>query len=191
LLRSNLLMLDEPTNHLDISSVELLALSMQMYEGTFIVISHDRHFLAKVANKIWYIEDYEIKEYPGTYAEWEAWMKRRADAARANAEPTKPKKVAEPVAVVEQPKAPEQTAEQQKQNKNRLKKLQHELEAIEADITKLEDEKFHLEQELAKPEVSADFARLNKGMEQVKVLQQKIAQLMVKWEAQAAEIEKG
>src|SRR5690606_9709899 len=74
---ANFLVLDEPTNHLDIQSVNILIQALQQYEGTCIVVSHDRYFLDHVANKIWYIEDYQIREYPGTYREYEDWNSRR------------------------------------------------------------------------------------------------------------------
>jgi ATP-binding cassette subfamily F protein 3 len=72
---ANFLLLDEPTNHLDMVSVNILAQALQQYEGTFILVSHDRHFISMVANKIWYIEDHQIKEYPGTYEEYNYYIK--------------------------------------------------------------------------------------------------------------------
>src|SRR5690606_11778885 len=74
---ANFLVLDEPTNHLDIQSVNILIQALQQYEGTFITVSHDRYFLDNLANKIWFIEDQQIKEYPGTYAEYEEWQAKR------------------------------------------------------------------------------------------------------------------
>ena len=74
---ANFLVLDEPTNHLDMASVNILIQALQQYEGTFIVVSHDRYFLDNVANKIWFIENKEIKEYPGTYQEYEEWNAKR------------------------------------------------------------------------------------------------------------------
>jgi ATP-binding cassette subfamily F protein 3 len=71
-------MLDEPTNHLDMHSVELLAEALNKYEGSLILVSHDRYFISKTANKIWEIVDHEIKEFKGTYAEWVAWNERMA-----------------------------------------------------------------------------------------------------------------
>ncbi|MEI2708548.1 MAG: ABC-F family ATP-binding cassette domain-containing protein [Chitinophagaceae bacterium] len=76
--KSNFLMLDEPTNHLDMHSVELLAEALNKYEGSLILVSHDRYFISKTANKIWEIVDHEIKEFKGTYAEWVAWNERMA-----------------------------------------------------------------------------------------------------------------
>ena len=75
--QANFLMLDEPTNHLDMLSVGILANALQNYEGTYLVVSHDRDFIDKIANKIWYIEDHQIKEYPGTYSEYNTWRSEK------------------------------------------------------------------------------------------------------------------
>jgi ATP-binding cassette subfamily F protein 3 len=81
---ANFLVLDEPTNHLDMASVNILIQALQQYEGTVIVVSHDRYFLDNVANKIWFIEDQKIKQYPGTYAEYDEWnAKRKLDPKAA------------------------------------------------------------------------------------------------------------
>ena len=74
--KANFLLLDEPTNHLDIHSCELLAEALNKYEGSYILVSHDRYFISKTANKIWEIEDGRIKEFKGTYDEWVEWNKR-------------------------------------------------------------------------------------------------------------------
>jgi ATP-binding cassette subfamily F protein 3 len=75
--QANFLLLDEPTNHLDMQSVNILIQALQQYEGTYVVVSHDRYFVSNIANKIWYIEDYEIKEYPGSFDEYEEWQSTR------------------------------------------------------------------------------------------------------------------
>ena len=74
--KANFLLLDEPTNHLDIHSVELLVESLNKYKGSFILVSHDRYFISKVANKIWEIENLKIKEFAGGYDEYVEWKKR-------------------------------------------------------------------------------------------------------------------
>src|SRR6187549_3404429 len=75
--KANFLMLDEPTNHLDIHSVDLLVDALNKYEGSIVLVSHDRYFISKIANKIWEIEDHKIVEFKGTYKEWEDWKARR------------------------------------------------------------------------------------------------------------------
>jgi len=79
--KANFLILDEPTNHLDMHSVELLAEALNKYEGSYILVSHDRYFISKTANKIWEIVDYKIKEFKGSYQEWVDWNERMAKIA--------------------------------------------------------------------------------------------------------------
>ncbi len=74
---ANFMILDEPTNHLDMISIDILSHALEKYEGTFIVVSHNRHFIEKLANKIWYIEDKKIKEFPDNYEAYEFWMKNQ------------------------------------------------------------------------------------------------------------------
>ncbi|MCB9062070.1 MAG: ABC-F family ATP-binding cassette domain-containing protein [Halobacteriovoraceae bacterium] len=68
--RNNLLLLDEPTNHLDIGSREVLLDALQRYEGTLLIVSHDRFFLKHLANKVLEVDKGEIHLYPGTYQEY-------------------------------------------------------------------------------------------------------------------------
>ncbi|MBC7915228.1 MAG: ABC-F family ATP-binding cassette domain-containing protein, partial [Pyrinomonadaceae bacterium] len=125
---ANFLILDEPTNHLDIQSVNILIQALQQYEGTIIAVSHDRYFLDNVANKIWYIENQQIKAYPGTYAEYEEWQAKRP-------------------AVIEKPAAPlkkeEKTVDKSLQNDDKtknLKKLNQTLQQLEDSISDLEND---------------------------------------------------
>lgn len=76
--KANFLMLDEPTNHLDMHSCDLLIDALNKYQGTMILVSHDRYFVSKTANKIWEIVDHSIKEFKGGYEEWVAWKERMA-----------------------------------------------------------------------------------------------------------------
>ncbi|WP_207512683.1 ABC-F family ATP-binding cassette domain-containing protein [Longitalea luteola] len=75
--KANFLMLDEPTNHLDIHSVELLIEALSKYEGSLILVSHDRYFVSKVANTIWEIDNHKIKTFAGGYEEWSEWKERQ------------------------------------------------------------------------------------------------------------------
>src|SRR6476469_4243063 len=74
--KANFLLLDEPTNHLDIHSSELLINALNRYEGSYILVSHDRYFISKTANKIWEIVDHQIKEFKGGYEEYVEWKER-------------------------------------------------------------------------------------------------------------------
>src|SRR5579871_5356841 len=74
--KANFLLIDEPTNHLDMHSCDLLIEALNRYEGSFLLVSHDRYFISKTANKIWEIEDHLIREFKGTYEEWVEWKER-------------------------------------------------------------------------------------------------------------------
>ncbi len=83
--KANFLLLDEPTNHLDIHSVELLIDSLKKYEGTLILVSHDRYFVSKTANTIWEIDDNKIREFKGSYDEWADWKERNLASSKKSA----------------------------------------------------------------------------------------------------------
>ncbi len=76
--KANFLMLDEPTNHLDMHSCDLLIEALNKYQGSIILVSHDRYFVSKTANKIWEIVDHKVKEFKGGYEEYVAWKERMA-----------------------------------------------------------------------------------------------------------------
>lgn len=64
---ANCLVLDEPTNHLDIMAREAVEAALESFDGTVLVVSHDRYFVNEVADRIWEIEDLEVKDYKGNY----------------------------------------------------------------------------------------------------------------------------
>jgi ATP-binding cassette, subfamily F, member 3 len=81
LSRSNLLILDEPTNHLDVESIEALEDALEGYEGTVILVSHDRELLRGLTGRLWLLHERHITEFDGGFAEWEAVSAERARAA--------------------------------------------------------------------------------------------------------------
>ncbi len=153
--KANFLMLDEPTNHLDIHSVDLLVESLNKYEGSLILVSHDRYFISRLANKIWEIEDQKIREFKGTYAEWEDWKERKLKAEKAEGkekEKTEVKVKAEPKqeakAEVKQPNKPIN-----QDHKKELQKVKNRFKQLEESIAVLQKSKAALEASLADPEV--------------------------------------
>lgn len=151
--KANFLLLDEPTNHLDIQSVELLIEALNQYEGSYILISHDRYFVSQTANKYWEIEDGKINSFPGTYDELVVWKQEKQDrekklAAGQPAEPKKQPEVKKEVKPVD--------AKEQNDRKKEILKQQKEFQKIEEQLNKTEAEKTKLEQQMADPEIYAD-----------------------------------
>jgi len=163
----NFMILDEPTNHLDIQSREVLIDSLKDYKGTFIVVSHDRHFLDEVCNKVWYAEDKGLVTYPGTYSEFHYHQtKRQKDSSVADNNNVETGKSVEDV-------TEKQTLDKREQaeRRNRLykelvelgienmenweelsvKQLQSALEDLESKIHINEDKKAELEKFMADP----------------------------------------
>jgi ATP-binding cassette, subfamily F, member 3 len=166
--KSNFLLLDEPTNHLDMVSVDLLANALNKYEGSYLTVSHDRYFISKTANKIWEIEDGEIKEFKGGYNEWVEWKERMASQAKQTVTEAKPlvkeeKQIAPTVVTNHPPKDKSQEKE--------INKLKKQLERIEGELNTLNNKKTSIENDLGNPEIYANkdkFLELEKNYSQVK-----------------------
>ncbi|MGB0523684.1 MAG: ABC-F family ATP-binding cassette domain-containing protein [Flammeovirgaceae bacterium] len=172
--QANFLLLDEPTNHLDMQSVSILADALKNYQGTYLVVSHDRHFISKIANKIWYIEDMQVREYPGTYDEYMTWLAKKEteqlqtkeEANPTSKEPVKSKEDTQKVTT------PQLSREQQKELSRKVSKAKKLVAELETKIDALETEKKQLEAEMAKPDVYSNpelLAELSQKYEQRKI----------------------
>lgn len=159
LTEANFLLLDEPTNHLDMRSINILIQSLQKYEGTFIVVSHDRFFVSEIANKIWWIEDEKIKEYPGTFAEFEFWKAKRDEEWKKNP----------PVKVIDKKEIkPEPTAaagnsnapKQQKPSNNFIQGLQKQFDEYEKKVNQTKAKLKELELAFTLPENTSDAKKI-------------------------------
>lgn len=176
---ANFLLLDEPTNHLDFISENILIQALQQYEGSFVVVSHNRHFVSQVANKIWYIEDKQIKEYPGTYDEYEYWRKQQAVI-------TAPVKIQAPT----EPKIEKkQEAPKSDNNQSRLKSLEKEMKKVEADLEVLQKQKEAVELKMTDPAVFGNFNELQKLQQELAIINQKLEATNKKWDELAETID--
>ena len=164
--KANFLLLDEPTNHLDMHSCDLLIEALNKYEGTYILVSHDRYFISKTANKIWEIEGHKIKEFKGGYEEWVQWKERMAKqekeqgAREKGQEGKKSEKVKESIKSKESNRAsnvkPLVSAPINKDQKKELQRLQKQFQQLEEQIAALTKQKAELETSLYLPETYAD-----------------------------------
>lgn len=162
--KANFLMLDEPTNHLDMHSCDLLIDALKKYEGSLILVSHDRYFISKTANKIWEIVDHQIKEFKGGYDEWVAWKERMAKQeaeARKNQDnkdkdPSRPKNP-EPIKKQEEKKpAPVIGTAINKEEKKELQKQQKVFQQLEQQIASVSANKDKIEKSLSDPATYGD-----------------------------------
>lgn len=185
LSEANFLLLDEPTNHLDMVSVNILIQALQQYEGTYVIVSHDRYFVSEVANKIWYIEDEQIKEYPGTYDEYVIWQQDREAARKAGVEPAP---VAAPKAAAPKPVVNESDAEK-KQRQQKLKKLQQEVGELEAKVEELEAKKKAAEEKLADPAVYGNQVSFADHQKSYDAVRQELSRVNDSWEEKMLELE--
>lgn len=176
---ANFLLLDEPTNHLDMQSVNILIQALEQYQGTYIVISHDRFFVENVANKIWYIEDYQLKEYPGTYNEYEQWQEDREKAAKKAGlpSPSAPKPLPKEEKKVEAAPAKTPSPDQ--------KKALKELAEVEKKIDEREKELAQYEAQLADPQIYQNAAQLKDATLKFEQVKKELAQLNDRWETLA------
>src|SRR5687767_14175659 len=166
---ANFLLLDEPTNHLDFISENILIQALQQYAGSFVVVSHNRHFISRIANKIWYIEDRKIKEYPGTYDEYEYWRKKNEMEGLKTVEPPKKEKKVKDTP----PPSPK--------NDNKLKLLEKDLKKIEDELESLEKRRAELEEEMAKPEVFGNFEKLQQKQLNFQEVEKELREANEKW----------
>ncbi|MFT2007671.1 ABC-F family ATP-binding cassette domain-containing protein [Pontibacter sp. 13R65] len=178
---ANFLMLDEPTNHLDMMSVNILIQALEQYEGTFIVISHDRYFVENVATKIWYIDDYQLKEYPGTYHEYEEWMERREKEDKKLAAAT-------PAPVKKEEKKQRDNTEFNALN-SQLKQANRQLNEVEKQVQKLEGELAQYESQLADPKIYGNVSLLQEASQKFEAVQKELASTNQKWEKLMEEVE--
>jgi ATP-binding cassette subfamily F protein 3 len=149
--RANFLLLDEPTNHLDMHSVDLLIEALNKYEGSYILVSHDRYFVNQTANKIWEIQDYKIKEFVGSYDEWERWKQERKISE--NFTPKKKEIAVEKKVDTPVEKKSNNNIPVNKELQKELQKVQKNFQVIEEKIARLNEEKLSLEADLASPEI--------------------------------------
>ena len=173
---ANFLILDEPTNHLDIQSVNILIQALQQFEGTLIVVSHDRYFLDNIANKIWFIENHDIKEYPGTYQEYEPWYAKRKLQVKE-----------EPLSVAEKPKQVKEAPPSDDKAKQ-IKKLNQELAKMEEEIAGLEKSVKDIEAKLADEDLYKNASEANQVSEEYQLKKLQLTEVQTKWESLAEQI---
>lgn len=170
---SNLLLLDEPTNHLDLPSQEVLQSILADFQGTILLVSHDRYLIDALSTQIWEVfpEEKQLQVFQGTYSEYRA--------ERSSSQPEQKSNNPHPVKIeLEKPKT-----FSSKINKNAERLRQQNLQSLEKEISALEGQLVTLSAQLEKPPVDGE--RINEmGQEYVR-LQEELEDLLGEWERTA------
>ena len=177
---SNFLLLDEPTNHLDFFSIGILRNSLQEYKGTYVLVSHDRQFIEDTCNKIWYIEDHKIKEYPGKLSEYlySQSLKKSSQSPAVIRKNSKTKSKSN------------SDYKQQKELKKKLSALKKTIKEIDEIINGLNEKKNQIERDLEEVAVYSDPDRLARTLSELEITDRQIEENQVRWMEAYNELEK-
>ena len=168
---ANFLLMDEPTNHLDIQSREALEKALSDYDGTMLMVSHDRYFINKLADRIIYMTSDGLKSFTGNYDEF---------LAKNTVTETEEK-------VAEKPKNLDY--QEQKRIQAEKRKVLNRFNKVEELIEQLEVEVEEINSEMQKPELALDFTKLNELSKLAEDKNNEIMELMEEWEQLQTEIE--
>ena len=147
LSRANLLILDEPTNHLDVESIEELEDAIDSYDGTVLLVSHDRALLRTLTTRVWVLHDCHITDFDGTFSEWEVVSAERRHAASVVAAEE------EALRRVQEKKKTIRREESKSGDRNQLRTAQKRVEELEGEIQTLEARINEVSRELEDPEL--------------------------------------
>ncbi len=167
LSKPNFLILDEPTNHLDITSREVLENALSDFDGTMLVVSHDRYFINKLANKTVYLTHDGAVNIDGNYDNYLQYRESQNTAAVANKEEKKP--------VVNDYKLRKEKASNERKRKTRISKLEVEIEETENKIAVLEEE-------ISTPDISANYEKLLEYTNNLNDLRTSLEDMYSEWE---------
>jgi ATP-binding cassette subfamily F protein 3 len=144
---ANLLAFDEPTNHLDVESIEALEEAIAAFDGTVILVSHDRALLRALVTRVWLLHDGRITDYPGSFGEWEAASAERAHAARVAAQEE------EALRRVKEQKQVRRAQDSRKQEQTTQRTARRTLEQAEAEVARCEGAVERVQAQLADPDL--------------------------------------
>jgi ATP-binding cassette subfamily F protein 3 len=145
--RANFLLLDEPTNHLDIESVEALEDALSEYEGTILLVSHDRAMLEALTTRVWILHERHVTDFAGSFTEWEEQSREREHAAAVTAAEQ------ESLRRVKEHKTTKRRETQGAENRTALREMRQRVEDSEKEVAALEKKVVELTALLEDPEL--------------------------------------
>jgi ATP-binding cassette subfamily F protein 3 len=187
--RPNLLLLDEPTNHLDLATREALSVALNEFEGTVMLVSHDRALLRAVSDEFWMVARGGVSPFDGDLDDYQKYLLDEAKRQREEAKSQSQKEVAAPIAPSPAPASRDQRkqdAQARQQLTEKTKPLRKELEQIDKRMAALSAEKTSLEERLATPLAPDQIADAGRKL---KSATDEIAALEERWLEVSGEIE--
>ena len=189
----NLLILDEPTNHLDMQSKDVLKEAIKAFDGTAIIVSHDREFLDGLAEKVYEFGGGKVREYLGGIYDWIRSHERNdvqtlAQPRKGGEQPAEPRKADSPKADMkaEEPSQTEvMTYAQRKERQKMVSRIQKKINETEKRIETLETRLGELDTMLCDPKNAADMALVNEYTD----IQQRLDKEMADWEKLSEQLE--
>jgi ABC-type multidrug transport system ATPase subunit len=181
--RPNVMILDEPTNHLDLEAIEALVEALRSYDGTLVLVSHDRWFVSELADRIVEIEPYGIEDFRGTYDEYIAALgDDHLDADQVMLKVKRDRK---------EKKGRERTPEEERERQKRLKELERRRDQVTAAVDQAEARVGAINETFCDPTYFERTPQkdVRKLEAEQKALSQKIGELMGEWEAIEGELE--
>jgi ATP-binding cassette subfamily F protein 3 len=175
---SNFLLLDEPTNHLDMRAKDVLLDALSKYNGTVVLVSHDRYFIDNLATRIFEIEDGHVHVYPGNYEDYQ-WRKQGGPETLAQSNVQ---------AVAAPPANRDSNGTGKRVNPMKLQKVRDRLAAVEKQVAALESEIAAHEAALADFKSVEETVRLN---ELVTARRRELETRVAEWESLSADLETG
>ena len=172
LQKANFLLLDEPTNHLDIASQEMLEEVLNRFEGTILLVSHDRYLIDKLATQIWVVQDGRLRVFHGRYSEFVAAREAAVEGSKTTAAPVaiKPETAASPTL-----------------SKNEQQRRARALEAIEAQIAGLEEKVAQAAEAMQQASERQDFGAIQEKSIEYAALEAELNTLIHEWEKMVSE----
>ena len=172
---TNFLILDEPTNHLDQNTREIVERALLKYQGTLLIVSHDRHFLDALAERVLEIRDGRLYDYPGNYS-W--FLEKREESI----EPEQPDQTTKKPQAVRKARPDAETLRELREAKKRVAQTERDIAETEARVAEIDGA-------LCEPETLKDSARVQALMIERKGLEDTLKELYARWEDESMRLE--
>ena len=165
--RPNLLLLDEPTNHLDLATREALAMSLNEFEGTVMLVSHDRALLRSVCDEFWMVSRGGVEPFDGDLDDYQRYLLEESKRLREELKAVPAPKAAATPAPAPASAQRKQDAQSRQEQAERLRPLKKQIEKLDRSMASLTEEKAALEQRLTQPLAPSEMAEAGRRLKQV------------------------